>query len=125
MLAKKIIPRARYKRLLKQHRLSKRMIADVEKIERRAFESQYAGDLWFGDVMHGPSIQTKNGRRKAYLVTVMDDASRLICHSAFCLDETAISIEFVLKEALLKRGLPKKLLIDYVSRNIISHESAW
>jgi hypothetical protein len=42
----------------------------------------------------------------------MDDASRLICHSAFCLDETAISIEFVLKEALLKRGLPKKLLID-------------
>jgi putative transposase len=63
-------------------------------------------------VMHGPSIQTAQGRKKVYLVTVMDDASRLICHSAFCLDETAISIEFVLKEALLKRGLPKKLLID-------------
>ncbi len=42
----------------------------------------------------------------------MDDASRLACHSTFCFDETAISIEFVLKEALLKRRLPKKLMVD-------------
>lgn len=105
------LSRATVHRLLKTHHLSKRLIAPVN-IERRAFESQYAGDLWFGDVMHGPSIQTENGRRKVYLVTIMDDASRLICHSAFCLDETAISIEFVLKESLLKRGLPKKLLVD-------------
>jgi putative transposase len=106
------LSRSTVHRLLKKHRLSKRVIAPVEKIERRAFESQYAGDLWYGDVMHGPSIQTAKGRKKVYLVTVMDDASRLICHSAFCLDETAISIEFVLKEALLKRGLPKKFLVD-------------
>jgi putative transposase len=99
-------------RLLKKHRINQRLIADTKIIERRAFESRHAGDLWYSDVMHGPSIQTENGRKKVYLVTVMDDASRLICHSAFCLDETAISIEFVLKEALLKRGLPKKLLID-------------
>lgn len=106
------LSRSTVHRLLKSHRLSKRELASVEKIERRAFESQCAGDLWYGDVMHGPSIQTPEGRRKVYLVTVMDDASRLICHSAFCLDETAISIEFILKEALLKRGLPKKFLID-------------
>lgn len=110
-IAKDELSRSTAHRLLKKHRLSKRIV-DVAKIERRAFESQYAGDLWFGDVMHGPSIQTENGRKKIYLVTVMDDASRLICHSAFCFDETAISIEFILKEALLKRGLPKKLLID-------------
>lgn len=106
------LSRSTIHRLLKQHRINQRIIADVKKIERRAFESQFAGDLWYGDVMHGPSIQTAHGRRKVYLVSVMDDASRLICHSAFCLDETAVSIEFTLKEALLKRGLPKKLLID-------------
>lgn len=106
------LSRSTVHRLLKKHSLSKREIAQVEKIERRAFESQFAGDLWYGDVMHGPTIQTPHGRKKVYLVTVMDDASRLVCHSAFCLDETAISIEFVLKEALLKRGLPKKLLVD-------------
>ena len=106
------LSRSTVHRLLKTHRLSKREVVSVEKIERRAFESQFAGDLWSGDVMHGPIIQTANGMRKVYLVTIMDDASRLICHSAFCLDETAISIEFVLKEALLKRGIPKKMLID-------------
>jgi transposase InsO family protein len=108
---KNSLSRSTIHRLLKKHQLSAREI-NCQKIERRAFESTYAGDLWFGDVMHGPSIQTETGRKKVYLVTLMDDASRLICHSEFCFDETAISIEFVLKEALLKRGLPKKLLID-------------
>lgn len=42
----------------------------------------------------------------------MDDASRLIAHSAFCRGETALDIEGVLKQAVLKRGLPKKLVID-------------
>jgi putative transposase len=106
------LSRSTVHRLLKKNCINKRLVADIPKIERRAFESQNAGDLWYGDVMHGPLIQTVSGRKKVYLVTVMDDASRLVCHSAFCLDETAISIEFVLKEALLKRGLPKKLVID-------------
>ena len=106
------LSRSTVHRLLQNHCLSKRVVTDVNTIERRAFESYYAGDLWYGDVMHGPTIQTPAGRRKVYLVTLMDDASRLICHSAFCLDETALSIEFVLKEALLKRGMPKKLMID-------------
>lgn len=106
------LSRSTIHRLLKKNKLSKRLVADTQTIERRAFESQNACDLWSGDVMHGPMIQTAKGMRKVYLVTIMDDASRLICHSAFCLDETAISIEFVLKEALLKRGIPKKILID-------------
>jgi putative transposase len=96
------LSRSTVHRLLKKNRLSQRIAADVQTIERRAFESQFAGDLWYGDVMHGPTVQTPKGMKKVYLVSIMDCASRLICHSAFCLDETAISIEFVLKEALLK-----------------------
>jgi hypothetical protein len=42
----------------------------------------------------------------------MDDASRLITHSAFCTNETALDIEGVLKQAVLKRGLPRKLVVD-------------
>lgn len=99
-------------RLLKHHNLSKRSASGTEVIERRAFEALFAGDIWYGDVMHGPCIQTPQGKQKTYLVSIMDDASRLICHSAFCLNETALSIEFVLKQALLKRGLPKRFVID-------------
>src|SRR3546814_4626213 len=43
---------------------------------------------------------------------MMDDASRLITHSAFCLGETALDIEGVLKQALLKRGVCRKLVVD-------------
>ena|GEM_PF-4020822 len=42
----------------------------------------------------------------------MDDASRLLTHSAFCLGETALDIEGGLKQALLKRGVPRKLVVD-------------
>jgi putative transposase len=106
------LSRSTIHRLLKKHDLSRRGLNEQEKIERRAFEALHAGDLWHGDVMHGPRIQTDQGVKKVYLVTVFDDASRLVCHSAFCFDETALSIEYILKEALLKRGLPKKLIVD-------------
>src|SRR3990172_12885745 len=106
------LSRSSVHRLLRHHKLSSRTCAVREAIERRSFEALFAGDIWYGDVLHGPRIQTPNGMKKVYLVTVMDDASRLICHSEFCLDESALSIEYVLKEALLKRGLPKRLVID-------------
>jgi len=57
-------------------------------------------------------ISTTQGVRKVYLVSLMDDASRIITHSAFCLGETALDIEGVLQQAILKRGIPKKLVID-------------
>jgi hypothetical protein len=50
--------------------------------------------------------------RKVYLISFMDDASRLISHSAFCIAETALEVEGVLKQAILKRGLPSRLVID-------------
>jgi transposase InsO family protein len=112
VVAKNTLSRSTVHRLLSRHDLSRRCVNSKEAIERRAFEAEYAGDLWYGDVMHGPRIQTKHGLKKVYLVSIMDDASRLICHSCFCFDETALSIEYVLKDALLKRGLPKKLMVD-------------
>jgi len=87
-------------------------VNDSQNIERRRFEAHHAGDIWYGDVMHGPRIHTDGGYKKTYLVTLLDDASRLICHSAFYFNEGALSIEHALKQALLKRGLPKKLVFD-------------
>jgi hypothetical protein len=42
----------------------------------------------------------------------MDDASRLVAHSAFALAEGALEIEGVLQQAVLKRGLPNRLVVD-------------
>lgn len=112
LISKGSVARATLHRFLQQQNLSKRLLANQNTIERRSFVADNAGDLWQGDVLHGPSIQTPSGMRKTYLVSLMDDASRLIVHSAFCLGETALDIEGVLKQALLKRGMPYKLLID-------------
>jgi transposase InsO family protein len=112
LVSKGTVARASVHRYLKQLQLSKRILPSVNTIEHRSFVAARAGEIWQGDVLHGPSIQTKNGMRKTYLVTLMDDASRLLAHSAFCFGETALDIEGVLKQAVLKRGRPYKLIVD-------------
>jgi putative transposase len=110
-VAKGRVSRSSIHRLLQAHGLS-RMASGAQPVERRSFVATHAGELWQGDVMHGPSVRVGGRMRKVYLVSLMDDASRLIAHCAFCTGETALDIEGVLKQAVLKRGLPKRILID-------------
>jgi len=112
LIAQGTISRSSVHRFLKQQGLSTRSIASSESVERRRFVAAYAGDIWYGDVMHGPKVVINGRLHKSYLVSLMDDASRLIAHSAFCAGETALDIEAVLKQAVLKRGLPIKLVVD-------------
>lgn len=112
IVAKKEISRSALHRFLQKEGLSTRTASDAPTIERRSFEAEHAGDIWHGDVLHGPSICTPKGMKKTYLVSIVDDKSRLIAHSNFCFNETALEIEGSLKQALLKRGLPKLLIVD-------------
>ncbi len=109
-VARGTLSRSAIHRLLRQHGLS-RVAAPVPE-EHRRYGAEQANAIWYGDVMHGPTVTVNGRRRKVYLVSLMDDASRLIAHSAFCLGETALDIESVLKQAVLKRGLPRKLVVD-------------
>jgi len=111
-VAKGKVSRSVNHRLLQAHGLSRPSGSASEPEERRAYVAESAGDIWYGDVMHGPPVPMGGRLRKVYLVSPMDDASRLIAHSAFCPSETALDTEAVLKQAVLKRGLPVKLVID-------------
>ena len=106
----KALSRSAVHRLLAQQGLSQQPAHEPE--ERRSFAAEFAGSIWYGDVMHGPRVPHKGQLRKSYLVSLIDDASRLVAHSAFCLGETALDIEGVLKQALLRRGVPIKLVVD-------------
>lgn len=110
--ARGTLSRSAIHRLLQQHGLSRMAGSASVPEERRSFVAECAGSIWYGDVMHGPKVLVRGQWRKAYLVSLFDDASRLIAHSAFCLGETALDIEGVLKQAVLKRGLPRKLVVD-------------
>lgn len=109
-VASKTLSRSAVHRLLQRHGLSQCPAHEPE--ERRSFSAEFAGSIWYGDVMHGPRVPHKGRLRKTYLVSLMDDASRLVAHSAFRLGETALDIECVLKQALLRRGVPIRLIVD-------------
>jgi len=106
------LSRSSIHRLLQHNGLSQLSGSASLPEEKRSFGAEFAGSIWYGDVMHGPHVPIKGQLRKTYLVSLLDDASRLVAHSAFCLGETALDIEGVLKQALLRRGVPIKFIVD-------------
>jgi putative transposase len=74
--------------------------------------------------MHGPSVAVAGkGRRKAYLIAFLDDATRLIPYAAFAMSENTAAFLPVFKQALLRRGIPERLYVDN-GANFRSHHLA-
>jgi putative transposase len=82
--------------------------------DRRAFAFELPNQLWQSDVMHGPAIldPSSGRRRKTYLITLLDDATRVVTHTAFCWSEKLVDFLPVLRQALMRRGLPDRLFVD-------------
>lgn len=91
-------------------------------VDRRKFEAELPNDIWQSDVMHGPHVMCEARRRKTYLIAFIDDHSRLIPFAAFFLSENLDAFLNAFEQALLKRGLPRKLYVDngsaYRSRHL-------
>lgn len=82
--------------------------------DARAFTYPHANDLWTSDVMHGPRLLVP-GRRdggKTYLLAFLDDATRMVPFGAFYASENAACFQDALKQALLRRGVPRRLYCD-------------
>ena len=80
--------------------------------DRRRFEAELPNDLWQSDMMFGPTVSVEGRQRKTYLFAFLDDMSRLIPHAQFYLTEGLDSYLDGLRQALLKRGLPRRLYVD-------------
>ena len=81
--------------------------------DHRAYAFDLAGDCWQGDVMYGPELPNRDGGRdRTYLIAILDDATRLIAHAEFYSDQHLSALKDCLKQALLKRGLPRRLYFD-------------
>lgn len=80
--------------------------------DRRRFAYEHPGELWHSDILHGPKAKIGGRTRKSYLAAVIDDATRVIPHAAFIAGESLEAFLPVLKTAVLKRGLPKRLFVD-------------
>jgi len=83
------------------------------RVDRRAYAFELPGDCWQCDVMYGPPLAGPDGKaRKTYLIAILDDATRLIAHARFYFDQHLSALKDCLKQALLKRGLPKRFYVD-------------
>ena len=81
--------------------------------DHRAYAFELAGDCWQGDVMYGPALSAPDGtRRKTYLIAILDDATRLIAHAEFYYEQHLRSLKDTLKQALQKRGVPRRFYFD-------------
>ena len=80
---------------------------------RLAFSMKHANQLWQSDTLFGPSVGVADGGRKpAKLIAFLDDASRVLCHGEFFVDENVDTLVQALRAAFYKRGVPEQLLVD-------------
>ncbi len=106
------LSRSSVHRLFKVHGVSSLPVRGPS-AERRSFLHEHAGDLWVGDAMHGPLVLAPDGTfRKAYLLSVIDGATRYLPHSQFMLSEGAVTHEAMFKQTLLKCGRPRLYYVD-------------
>jgi transposase InsO family protein len=92
---------------------------------RLAFAKAHANDLWQGDTLHGPYLETglRGKPVKTFLICFIDDASRVIPHGAFYPADDTPNLIDCFQTALYKRGLPKAVYVDNGS-NYSSREFA-
>ena len=81
---------------------------ECENRRRLAFAMQYANQLWQADTMFGPHVAGK----QAKLIAFIDDASRVLCHGEFFVEENVDSMIKAIRSAFYKRGVPEQLLVD-------------
>lgn len=106
------LPPSTVHRLLARHGLMKKRKEEDEK-DRRRFAFAHAGDFWMSDVMHGPAVVgAKKRKRKTYLIAFIDDATRVIPYATFASSESTTDFLPALLQAILRRGIPKRLFVD-------------
>ena len=105
-------------RALQRHALDKRsrryLVRQAIRGPTKAFEAPWVNELWMADFSPGPFLPVA-GQPKALptqLCAILDDHSRVVVHAAYYRAADTRSFHQSLKEAILRRGLPRKLYTD-------------
>lgn len=80
--------------------------------DMRAFEMEHSNDLWQLDTTYCPYITMDGKKIRTYLILIVDDHSRMIVGYGFFLEDNAVNVQSVLKQAIKKYGAPKRLYTD-------------
>jgi len=94
--------------------------------EVRSFEMEHAHALWHLDFHHGKrNVLSPDGALVVpKLLAVLDDHSRMCCHAQWYFEEGSQQLIHALIQAILKRGLPRALMMDNGSAMISAETQA-
>ena len=87
----------------------------------KAFEAPHVNDLWMVDFSPGPTLSVNGKGLSTHLCLLVDDHSRLIPFAAYYPQANTEAVHHALKEAVLRRGLPRKLYTDQGKPFINAH----
>jgi len=103
---------------LRRHDLSQRarsyLLCQSISGPTKAFEVPFVNELWMVDFSPGPFLHLA-GQKKAtptHLCVLLDDHSRVVAHAAYYLKADTHSFHCSFKEAIRRRGVPRKLYTD-------------
>jgi putative transposase len=80
--------------------------------DRKAFEEEYPGGMYQADTSYTCYINENGKLQRTYLIQIVDDHSRLIVGSRFFYNDNAYNFQLVLKDAVSRYGICKKLYLD-------------
>lgn len=78
------------------------------------YEAERPNERWIGDVLQGPFVPCPRvaGSQRARLFLLVDDHSRLLVHGRWVTWENTRAGQEVLRQAIVRRGLPEQLYVD-------------
>ena len=76
-------------------------------------DSRGTNDMWQLDTTYCSYIKDSRGHKlRTYLIMIIDDHSRMIVGYGFFLEDNSVNVQTVLKRAIAKYGVPKRLYAD-------------
>ncbi len=75
--------------------------------DMRRYERPHINEVWCGDTCVGPKIIMDGGKRRIYVLALIDDASRYITGAKVFYQDNFNSLLQVMKSAVSKFGVPK------------------
>jgi transposase InsO family protein len=100
-------------RFLRARGLTERQLLIEKATAHKKYEAQFANQIWQSDMLFGPSVgRPGGGKQQVFLQAALDDASRLIPHAQFYLNQGLDAFLDCLRQAIAARGIPTRLYMD-------------
>ena len=74
--------------------------------DMRRYEREHINEVWCGDTCYGPYLQTPDGKKRVYIIALIDDASRYIVGADLFFHDRFENLMAVIRSAVSKHGRP-------------------